>query len=219
MSYDVKNHRFHQPRPNARGGTLLGIFLGLVVGVAIAGVVVWFMRSSPSPFVDKQASVAKAPPPADVPPVAPPSPPAPAGQPLPLPGKPGDPPPEQRFQFYDILAGKKEAVPDPKALPPKDNKQPPQSGMNPAPVPGPEADKQHKIFLQTGAFSKASEAENQKARLALQGIEASVQQVVVDDKTLFRVRMGPFSRMEDVSRIRSELAISGIEASLVKNKE
>lgn len=212
MSYDVKHRPYHQPRSNARGGTLLGIFLGLVVGVAIAAGVVWYMRSSPSPFIEKQATAPK-PQPAPTTPVA--AAPTPAPQPLPLPGKPGDPPTEQRFQFYDILAGKKEAVPDPKAPPPKDAKA--QTGMSAA---APEAEKQtQKIFLQTGSFSKVADADNQKARLALLGVEASVLQVTLDDKTLFRVRLGPFSKMEDVSRIRSELAISGIEASLVKNKE
>jgi hypothetical protein len=33
-------------------------------------------------------------------------------QPMALPGKPGDPIPEKRFQFYDILPGKADAVPD-----------------------------------------------------------------------------------------------------------
>ena len=51
------------------------------------------------------------------------------------------------------------------------------------------------------------------------GLEATVQQVMVQDKTYYRVRLGPFSRPEEASKVRSELAKSGIEASLVKNKE
>ena len=72
------------------------------------------------------------------------------------------------------------------------------------------------IFLQAGSFQNAGDADNQKARLALLGMEASIQQVMVQDKTWFRVRLGPYARIEEVNKVRSELAKQGIEAALVK---
>ncbi len=51
------------------------------------------------------------------------------------------------------------------------------------------------------------------------GLEANVQQVMVQDKTYYRVRLGPYARIEELNKVRADLAKSGIEASLVKNKE
>lgn len=48
------------------------------------------------------------------------------------------------------------------------------------------------------------------------GIEAVVQQVMVQDKTFYRVRVGPYARVEDVNTVRAELARSGIDAQLAK---
>ena len=48
-----------------------------------------------------------------------------------------------------------------------------------------------KYYLQAGAFEDPSEADNLKARLALMGVEASVQKVDVPDKgTMHRVLTG-----------------------------
>ena len=51
------------------------------------------------------------------------------------------------------------------------------------------------------------------------GVEALVQQVMVQDKTYYRVRIGPYSRMEELNKVRAELAKAGIDAQLAKNKE
>jgi cell division protein FtsN len=72
------------------------------------------------------------------------------------------------------------------------------------------------LYLQTGSFQNASDADNQKAKLALAGVEASVQQVMLQDKTWYRVRIGPFKRMEEVNSVRSDLAKQGIDANVVK---
>ena len=38
-----------------RGGTILGLFIGLVLGVLVAFGVVWYLNKSPFPFMDKGA--------------------------------------------------------------------------------------------------------------------------------------------------------------------
>jgi hypothetical protein len=96
--------RKRQPaKKKSGGGTLVGMFIGLVLGVGIAAGVVWYLNKSPLPFVDKAQPPARADGNGKN---------GQASQPLALPGKPGDPLPEKRFQFYDILPGKADAVPD-----------------------------------------------------------------------------------------------------------
>src|SRR5574343_1356179 len=102
MSRDMKPRKSQPAKKQAAGGTLVGMFIGLVIGVSLAAGVVWYLNKSLLLFVEK----VQPPPKAD----------ASNGknshpsQPLALPGKPGDPLPEKRFQFYDILPGKADAV-------------------------------------------------------------------------------------------------------------
>ena len=211
MSRDMKPPRRTATQPARKksgGGTLIGMFVGLVLGVCLAAGVVWYLNKSPLPFASKVPLPTRA----DSQPA----------QPVPLPGKPGDPVPEKRFQFYDILPGKSEAAPDKAAPPaPEARKEEPKKE---------EAKKEEKkedsrkeeapsktpLFLQAGSFSTAQDADNQKAKLAFMGVEAVVQQVMVQDKTYYRVRVGPYARIEDVNKVRADLARSGIDAQLAK---
>lgn len=211
MSRDMKprKSRGATTRSRSGGGTLVGLFVGLVIGVLVAAGVVWYIFKTPMPFSNKgQPS----------PPVAPPTtaPKQPVAQnPAALPGKPGDPVPQNgdkpRFDFYKILPGNAEAIPDPKAADAK-----PADQKQPAAVKGKDDLLKEPLFLQTGSFQNASDADNQKAKLALAGVEASVQQVMLQDKTWYRVRIGPFKRMEEVNSVRSDLAKQGIDANVVK---
>ena len=51
------------------------------------------------------------------------------------------------------------------------------------------------------------------------GVEAVIQQVMVQDKTYYRVRVGPYNKIDELNKTRAELAKNGIEAQLAKNKE
>ena len=212
-------------KKKAKGGTLVGMFLGLVLGVCIAAGVVWYTNRAHSPFVNlKPQQPVKS----ETAPGAKPGQTANlsgtgAGQPLALPGKPGDPIPEKRFQFYDILPGKADAVPDGK---PGDSKKPDTKDVKKDDQKKDENKKEdakkeelkQPIFLQAGSFTVAQDADNQKAKLALMGLEAGVLQVMVQDKTYYRVRLGPFSKLDDANKARSELAKAGIEANLAKKE-
>ena len=68
------------------------------------------------------------------------------------------------------------------------------------------------LFLQAGSFSTAQDADNQKAKLAFMGVEAVVQQVMVQDKTYYRVRVGPYTKIDELNKMRAELAKAGIES-------
>nr|MBP6637630.1 SPOR domain-containing protein [Sulfuritalea sp.] len=76
------------------------------------------------------------------------------------------------------------------------------------------------FYLQVGAFQKAADADNLKAKLALTGLYASVQEVVIADKgTMHRVRVGPFRDPDEMNRARALLAQNSVQASVVKQKE
>jgi len=212
MSRDMKPKRT-PAKKKAHGGTLVGLFVGLVFGIVGAAGVVWYINKMPTPF-NKQVTQ---PPPADN--VKPAAPGAPAGTPAPLPGKPGDPIPEKRFQFYDILPGKADAVPD-KAAKPEVKKEEPKKEEKKEEAKKEEVkESKTPLFLQAGSFSSAQDADNQKAKLAFMGIEAVIQQVMIQDKTFYRVRVGPFTRIDELNKTRAELAKNGIDAQLAKNKE
>jgi cell division protein FtsN len=134
--------------------------------------------------------------------------------------------PEKRFQFYDILPGKADAVPDKVAKPETQAEEPKKEEKKEEPKkdearkeePKKEEVKESKVplFLQAGSFSTAQDADNQKAKLAFMGVEAVVQQVMIQDKTLYRVRVGPYMKIDELNKVRAELAKSGIEAQLSK---
>lgn len=204
MSRDMKPRKSQPAKKKSAGGTLVGMFIGLVIGVALAAGVVWYLNKSPLPFVERAQPPARG--------DAANGKNGQPGQPLALPGKPGDPIPEKRFQFYDILPGKADAVPD-KAPKPDAKKEEPKKE---------EAKKEESresktpLFLQAGSFSTAQDADNQKAKLAFMGIEAVVQQVMIQDKTFYRVRVGPYTKIDELNKVRAELAKSGVEAQLAK---
>ncbi len=198
-------------RKKSGGGTILGIFIGLMVGVLIAFGVVWYLNKAPLPFLNKYEGAPKvekdkAPPPAGA---------GTAAAPAPLPGKPGDKPADrQRFEFYGLLEGKQ--APAVGAPAPAPAASPPAVTEAPAAAPAPT----EIFFLQVGAFQKAADADNLKAKLALTGLETSVQEVSIPDKgTMHRVRVGPFRTPEEMNRARGLLSQNGVQGTVIKQKE
>lgn len=196
-----RNYKAHN-KPSARksrGGTLVGVFIGLVIGILIAAGVVWYLNKTPLPFQDKGKPLHEKSAEASGPDAA---------APAPLPGKPGDTVPEKpRFEFYKILPDAEEAAPP--------AQKPELRSEQKAEAPAGEM-----LYLQAGAFQSPADADNLKARLALMGVEASVQQVKVPEKGLIhRVRIGPYRSPDDMSKVRSQLAQNGIQASVVRVKE
>lgn len=187
----------------SRGGTVVGIFIGLVLGVVLSAGVMWYINGSSLPLqVRENAPAAGAVP----------------AQPAALPGKPGDkaatpaPAEAKRFDFYDLLPGTAQTPGNDKPAAPAADAAPAPAAAAPA-ANAPAA----RLILQAGAFSSEEEADNLRARLALIGLESGVQKGEVAGKgTLYRVRLGPFASAEDMQRARAELAQNGIEASVVR---
>lgn len=196
------------PRSKSGGGFLLGVFIGLVIGLGAAVGVALYLNKAPVPFVTKtkppatkdadgkSAAVAALPGGA-------------ASKDASPPAKGTEKP---RFDFYKILPGGEEPVSDREL---KGLKPPAAEAKGAAPEALPDL-----YFLQAGAFQNPADADNQKARLAILGMESSVEPSVLPDKgTWYRVRLGPYRRLDDINRARATLAQNGIEASLVKVKD
>ncbi len=185
-----------------KGGTLLGIFIGMAVGVVISFVIAWFFMKGEQPFQNKAAQQGGA----DANKTSPAA--QKNGTPAALPGKPGDKTGERpRFEFYKILPGQDEQT--------QTQTQTPKPGQ-----PDPTQATKEPLFLQLGAFQNPTDADNLKAKLALMGLEAGVQQVNVPEKgMMYRVRLGPYTKPEEMNGVRASLAQSGIQANVVKAKD
>jgi cell division protein FtsN len=182
-----------------RSTTLTGIAIGIVAGVLLSLLVVWFMNRNALPFREQSARIER---------------PADTGKIEPLPNKPGDKVGEKagdktgdkgddkpRFDFYTILPNSQETSPASRTGESRSTKT------------------DEPLWLQAGAFQKPAEADNLKAKLALLGLDAGVQEVTLPEKgKMYRVRVGPFKTAEDMSQANSLLSQNGIQATQVKNR-
>lgn len=177
---------------------ILGILIGMVLGLVIAGGVAWYISKRPSTFLTKEQREAMT---ADseAPAAATQKPVVPATQPAvvaPTASSAGNDKP--RFEFYKILTDKDSA--SPKTSAPKTTKETAKP-----------ATQSSSYFLQAGSFSNAGEADKLKARLALIGMEASVNTADVPGKGIYyRVRLGPFHNSDELNRANTALKQNGI---------
>jgi cell division protein FtsN len=71
-------------------------------------------------------------------------------------------------------------------------------------------------FVQAGAFRTQDDAEAQRAKLSLMGIEAKVTEREQSGRQVYRVRVGPFERKDDADRQKEKLDAGGFETALVR---
>lgn len=71
-------------------------------------------------------------------------------------------------------------------------------------------------FVQLGAFRTLEDAESQRAKLSLAGIETKVTEREQSGRAVFRVRVGPFDRRDDAERAKEKLDASGMDTALVR---
>jgi cell division protein FtsN len=71
-------------------------------------------------------------------------------------------------------------------------------------------------FVQTGAYTRSDDAEQQKAKLALIGLAARVTDREQAGRTVYRVRLGPFPTREEADGLQAKLQEQTIEAQIVR---
>ncbi|MFZ3019547.1 MAG: SPOR domain-containing protein [Gallionella sp.] len=182
--------------PRKSGSPLLtGILVGMIIGVAMAAGLAWFIMKSPSPFVQKEPVVVK-PPVTEVKPkasAAAPAAPVAAQSEIAASGVAGDKP---RFEFYKVLTDKPDAGTPVKSA---------DKAVETKPV---------AQYLQAGSFANADDAENLKAKLAFLGVEAGIQTVTIPDKGVrHRVRLGPYRSADEMNRARTTLKQNGVDST------
>ena len=203
---------------NQRGGTILGFVLGLVVGLGIALGVAVYVTKVPLPFMSKgvtrgaDQSEAESKKNKDWDPNA-----------L-LNGKPAakaSAPQASASDAAPVLSSTPPAVaaPEPRALPKAEDK----AATSPDPLgalakaKGATAEaSQVSYYVQVGAFRTSDDAQAQRAKLALVGVEAKVTEREQGGRPLFRVRVGPFDKVEDAEHAKDKLDKAGVDTALVK---
>lgn len=192
-----------------RGGTLIGLVLGLLLGLGVALAVALYVSKVPVPFIDKlpqrtaDQDSAEAERNKNWNPNAP------------LAGKAGVP----ASTAAEPAAGTAEAS----TAPPQAAPAPATSSAAPAAAvgavrnapldPRPEVTG---LFIQAGAYSKAEDAEQQRARLAMLGFSARISEREQGGRAVFRVRVGPYETREETQGPMDRLQAAGIEVSLVR---
>lgn len=212
-----------------RGGTLVGFVVGLVVGLALALAVAMYVTHVPVPFVDRglardpaqdsqeaqrnqgwnpNAVLGNTPPPPPPPaepsaapsaPGASPATPAPAAPAAPAtPSKPAaaatsaDP-------LGDLAQARSQASTQPAAAATANS-----------------TDDPFIYFVQAGAFRTDEDAQAQRAKLAMLGIEAQVSEREQSGRTVFRVRVGPFKQKAQAEALQAQLQAQQMDAALVR---
>ncbi len=205
-----------------RGGFVLGLIVGLLLGLAVALGVALYITKVPIPFINKVPQrtaeqdleealhnknwnpnaalagksakaasgavsiAASAPEPVELVPAV-----APALKPF---EKPAEKPTEK-------LGEKK---PDSRAA----------AASSPSALASAVADP-YVYFVQAGAYVKADDAEQQRAKLAMLGFSAKVSEREQSGRTVFRVRLGPMDGREEAEALQRKIESSGNEANLV----
>lgn len=71
-------------------------------------------------------------------------------------------------------------------------------------------------FAQAGAFARSEDAEQQRAKLAMAGVESKLFERDQAGRTIWRVRAGPFNRKEDADAAVQKIGDAGVDAALVR---
>jgi len=215
-------------RDSQRGGFAVGLIIGLLIGLALALGVALYVTKVPVPFVNKvpqrtpsqdaaeaeknknwdpnsplygknpakPSAAASGPliaPATGLPSAAPTTPPAVATAPATAPAR--DP--------AAILADRPGSAGS-------------KPGLAPPTLQGAPGADPFVYFVQAGAYGRSEDAEQQRAKLAMLGLESRLTEREQSGRTVFRVRLGPFERKSDADSTKEKLTEAGIESALVR---
>lgn len=225
-------------RSSSLGGTLIGFAVGLLVGLAAALAVAVYVTRVPVPFVDRGLSRSAEDDAKEAernkgwnPNRAISGAPAPGAAPAATPGSEGaiSVPPADGRTLPPAGAAAKDPIGDlvnsrlgqPGAAAPAAGSTPtaaakPGAGAAaPAGEPAIGADP-FTYYVQAGAFRNADDAEAQRARLAMLGISANIDEREQSGRTVYRVRVGPFAQKALADLTIEQLQVNKVDAALVR---
>jgi cell division protein FtsN len=195
-----------------RGGFLVGLVIGLLIGLALALGVALYVTKVPVPFVNK----------------------------VPQRTAEQDAAEAARNKSWDPnagLAGKHAGRPSAAASAPASpaaaapaatpTKQVPLPSIAPQPTSPtaaapatrtspPGAATGMMFFAQAGAYTRSDDAEAQRAKLALLGLDAKVSEREQAGRSVYRVRVGPFDSRAQADAAIDKLQAAGVESTLVR---
>jgi cell division protein FtsN len=206
-----------------RGGFALGLVVGLLVGLVLALGVALYITKAPVPFIDKVPQRTAEQDKAEIEKNRSWDPNALLG------GKPARP---MNAPAASAAASGPSSPFPPVAAPVATGARDPAAILSGAPVPGavpaapgtakpaaaaaaPAADA-FIFFVQAGAYTRAEDAEQQRARLAMLGQEAKVSEREQAGRVVYRVRVGPYPNRDDADRLQSSLQQQGVESQIVR---
>lgn len=202
-------------RRRERGGMVLGVVVGLLIGLALALGVALYIAKAPTPFVDKVQHRSPEEQAAEVEKLKNWDPNAGlAGKPAPITPPPGVHAANEAASAAAAASAAGIALPPPLARDPA-------AILAGRPVPEPASavalpKPAVVFFVQAGAYSNAEDAEQQRAKLAMQGISARTYSVDQGGRSVHRVRVGPFDTREDAQGQQARLQAIGAESAIVR---
>jgi cell division protein FtsN len=120
--------------------------------------------------------------------------------------------PKSKFDFYTILPETETVLPDrtkkeqTKSTKTEKSEKTVEEGVT--------------YVLQAASFNNYNDADQLKAKLALQGLPATIQKVAIDGKGEYhRVRLGPYEKVDDLDAASQQLSRLGIKAIRLKVKK
>ncbi|HVY81977.1 MAG TPA: SPOR domain-containing protein [Steroidobacteraceae bacterium] len=108
-----------------------------------------------------------------------------------------------RYDFYEMLPNFEVVVPEKDRDVKRD-------------LPAAKIERPGVYVLQAGSYRNQADAERVRAQLALQGINAKVQRVAVDNDVWHRVRIGPISDLGELNRVRKQLQAADVDGLVIR---
>jgi cell division protein FtsN len=109
----------------------------------------------------------------------------------------------ERYDFYDMLPNFEVVVPEKDRDVKRDQR-------------AARIERPGVYVLQAGSYRNVADAERVRAQLSLQGIDAKVQRVAVDNDEWHRVRVGPISDLNDLNRVRKQLQAADVDGLVIR---
>jgi cell division protein FtsN len=110
----------------------------------------------------------------------------------------------ERYDFYEMLPKFEVVVPEKDREVKRD-------------VPGAARIERPGVYvLQAGSYRNQADAERVSAQLKLQGIDAKVQRVAVDNDVWHRVRVGPISDLTELNKVRKQLQAADVDGLVIR---